>query len=80
MAISRDSAASYPQPRVTSFFEKFLQSTHRSFGAIRGEKDVRDGQVGYWLWFDDYLLEEFEKQTGKSYVDETFISKELIRN
>jgi hypothetical protein len=66
------------QESDTPVSERLLLSTSRYSGAVRGEKDEREGSIGYWLWFDDDLWEEFEKQTGKSYVDETFISKERI--
>lgn len=55
-----------------------LDSTSRYTGCIRGDDDDRKDSTGYWLWFDDYLLEEFEKQTGKSYIDEVFISLQRI--
>lgn len=45
---------------------------------IRGVEDDRKDNEGYWVFFEDYLLEEFEKQTGKSYIDEVFIPNERI--
>lgn len=53
-------------------------STSRYSGCIQGDDDDKENSTGYWLWFEDYLLEEFEKQTGKSYLDEVFISLKRI--
>ncbi|MCK8120981.1 hypothetical protein [Pseudoalteromonas sp. 2CM32C] len=55
-----------------------LKSTSRYSEGVRGQDDDRENSTGYWLWFEDYLLEEFEKKTGKSYVDEAFISLQRI--
>lgn len=55
-----------------------LVSTSPYSGCVRGDDDDRENSTGYWLWFEDYLLEEFEKQTGKSYLDEVFISLQRI--
>ncbi|MDC0534731.1 hypothetical protein OAO18_02865 [Francisellaceae bacterium] len=58
--------------------EDVLKSTSRCSECVRGEDDDRENSKGYWLWFEDYLLEEFEKKTGKTYVDEAFISLQRI--
>lgn len=55
-----------------------LKSTSRYSEGVRVQYDDRENSTGYWLWFEDYLLEEFEKKTGKSYVDEAFISLQRI--
>ena len=55
-----------------------LKSTSRYSEGVRGQDDDRENSTGYWLGFEDYLLEEFEKKTGKSYVDEAFISLQRI--
>src|SRR5690606_10019163 len=55
-----------------------LKSVSRYSECIRGQDDDRENSTGYWLWFEDYFLEEFEKKTGKSYVDEAFISLQRI--
>ncbi|MCL6416906.1 hypothetical protein MIB92_14690 [Aestuariirhabdus sp. Z084] len=58
--------------------KEVLASTSRYSGCVQGDDDDREDSTGYWLWFEDYLLEEFEKQTGKSYIDEVFISLQRI--
>jgi len=58
--------------------KEVLKSTSRYSEGVRGQDDDRENSTGYWLWFEDYLLEEFEKKTGKSYVDEAFISLQRI--
>lgn len=58
--------------------DEVLESTSRYSECIRGEADDRENSTGYWLWFEDYFLEEFEKKTGKSYVDEAFVSAQRI--
>ncbi|SBT60915.1 Uncharacterised protein [Plesiomonas shigelloides] len=58
--------------------KEVLKSTSRYSECIRGQYDDRENSTGYWLWFEDYLLEAFEKKTGKSYVDEAFISLQRI--
>ena len=55
-----------------------LKSVSRYSECIRGQDDDRENSTGYWLWFEDYFLEEFEKKTGKSYVDEAFISLQRV--
>lgn len=60
--------------------KEILKGTSRYSGCVRGQDDDRENSKGYWLWFEDYLLEEFEKNTGKSYVDEAFISLQRITN
>lgn len=59
--------------------KEVLNSTSSSSECVRGKYDDRENSTGYWLWFEeDYLLEEFEQKTGKSYVDEAFISLQRI--
>ena len=58
--------------------KEVLKSTSRNSECVRGDDDDRENSTGYWLWFEDYLLEEFEKKTGKSYIDEAFISLQRI--
>ena len=58
--------------------KEVLKSTSRYSEGVRGQDDDRENSTGYWLWFEDSLLEEFEKKTGKSYVDEAFISLQRI--
>ncbi|WP_153006785.1 hypothetical protein [Aeromonas schubertii] len=58
--------------------KEVLKSTSRYSEGVRGQDDDSENSKGYWLWFEDYLLEEFEKKTGKSYVDEAFISLQRI--
>lgn len=60
--------------------KEVLKGASRYSGCVRGQDDDRENSTGYWLWFEDYLLEEFEKKTGKSYVDEAFISLQRITN
>lgn len=60
--------------------KEVLVGTSRHSGCIQGDDDDRDDSAGYWLWFEEHILEEFEKQTGKSYVDESFISLERIKD
>ena len=55
--------------------KEVLKSTSRYSEGVRGQDE---NSTGYWLWFEDSLLEEFEKKTGKSYVDEAFISLQRI--
>lgn len=43
-------------------------------GCIKGVQDDREASEGFWIYFDDHLLDVFEKKTGKSYLDEVFIS------
>lgn len=61
-----------------SVYKSILDSASRYSECIRGYDDDSKNSTGYWLWFEDYLLEEFEKQTGKAYVDEAFISLQRI--
>ena len=58
--------------------KEVLKSTSRYSEGVRGQDEDRENSTGYWLWFEDSLLEEFEKKTGKSYVDEAFISLQRI--
>jgi hypothetical protein len=58
--------------------KEVLKSTSRYSECVLGQDDDRENSAGYWLWFEDYLLEEFEKKTGKSYIDEAFISLQRI--
>lgn len=58
--------------------KEVLKSTSHYSEGVRGQDDDRENSTGYWLWFEDSLLEEFEKKTGKSYVDEAFISLQRI--
>lgn len=66
------------QDKALSVDKSILASTSRYSGCIQGDDDDRKNSTGYWLWFDNYLLEEFEKQTGKSYLDEVFIPLKRI--
>ncbi|MBH0029806.1 hypothetical protein I6F10_02590 [Pseudoalteromonas sp. SWYJZ98] len=53
--------------------KEVLKNTSRYSEGVRGLEGNSKNSKGYWLWFEDYLLDEFEKKTGKSYVDEAFI-------
>ena len=58
--------------------KEVLKSISSYSNCIRGKDDDRENSTGYRLWFEDYFLEEFEKKTGKLYVDEAFISLQRI--
>lgn len=58
--------------------KEVLKSTSRYSEGVRGLEGDSKNSKGYWLWFEDYLLDEFEKKTGKSYVDEAFIFLQRI--
>ena len=58
--------------------KEVLKSTFAYSQCIRGDVDEGENSEGYWIWFEDYMLDEFEKQTGKTFVDETFIPQERI--
>lgn len=68
------------QGRNDDIDKEVLESTSQYSECIKGGYDDRGEGIGYWLWFDDELLEEFEKQTNKSYVDEVFIEDQRIIN
>jgi len=55
-----------------------LDSTARFTDCVQGMAGDNGSNTGYWLWLEQFLFEEFEKQTGKSYVDEIFISQDRI--
>ncbi|WP_315980951.1 hypothetical protein [Aliamphritea spongicola] len=42
--------------------KEVLKSTSHYSEGVRGQDDDRENSTGYWLWFEDYLLEEFEKK------------------
>lgn len=45
-------------------------------GCIKGSFSIES--VGYWIWFDDYMREKFEKRTKKDYLDELFIPESRV--
>lgn len=58
--------------------KELLDTASRYSECIRGDNDETEDRKGYWLWFEEYLLDEFERQTGRSYVDEVFIPSSRI--
>lgn len=40
---------------------------------VQGMSQDRESREGFWLWFESDLFEEFEKQTGKTFIDEVFV-------
>lgn len=47
-------------------------------GCIRGQSHETEYQEGVFIWFEDYLKEEFEIQTNATYVEERFIPEKII--
>jgi len=54
--------------------KSIVSSLSKYSGAIRGEAD----EGGYWVWFDDYILEKFQEKTGHQYIDEIFVDKSRL--
>lgn len=46
-------------------------------GVIRGDLD-KDAK-GYWLWFDDHILDKIYEKSDEEYLDELFISESRIQ-
>lgn len=58
--------------------KELLSMATRHSSCIQGLANDSDNSKGYWLWFEEYLLKEFERQTGRSYIDEVFIPSDRI--
>lgn len=53
---------------------EILRSIMDSYSCINCEQQ----EHGYYVWFDRFMLEAFQSQTGKSYQDEVYISDDMV--
>lgn len=62
--VNIDNSESFIERKTFSSILKYSECVQGNYDAI---------ESGYFLWFEWDIRSEFEKQTGKTYIDEVFI-------